>query len=282
MRRNRHLEVCRSQHAQRRGFTLIELLVVIAVIALLMAILMPALQRVKRQAKAVICRSNLRQWGVMFYAYTQDNEMRFFEGTPYGGYPEWCKPMTPYHRNISDLLFCPMATKHRAGPNFSHPWGGGKYSAWDLRADPKYGVAGSYGLNDWVWSVPEGPPSSFLNTRKAMYWQTCLDPQAHSVPVLLDGMFAGGVPQSGDGPPEIEDVHPANTGGSCMMGHFCVNRHDGFENCLFMDWSVRRIGIKELWTLKWQRQFDTTGPWTQAGGVRPERWPQWMRRFRDY
>ena len=47
---------------KQRGFTLIELLVVIAIIAVLMAILMPALRRVKDQANAVVCRSNLQQW----------------------------------------------------------------------------------------------------------------------------------------------------------------------------------------------------------------------------
>ena len=38
----------------------------------------------------------------------------------------------------------------------------------------------------------------------------------------------------------------------------------------------------ELWTLKWHRNFDTTGPWTKAGGVQPADWPEWMRRFKDY
>jgi len=51
---------------------------------------------------------------------------------------------------------------------------------------------------------------------------------------------------------------------------------------MFWDASVRRIGLKELWTLKWRRDGKTSGPWTRAGGVKPEDWPQWMRRFKDY
>ena len=57
----------------RRGFTLVELLVVIAIIALLVAILMPALQRVKKQAKAAICQANLGQWGLVWSMYCEDN-----------------------------------------------------------------------------------------------------------------------------------------------------------------------------------------------------------------
>jgi len=48
------------------GFTLIELLVVIAIIALLLAIMMPALQRVKKQARLVACQAKLKQWAVIF------------------------------------------------------------------------------------------------------------------------------------------------------------------------------------------------------------------------
>ena len=63
-----------------RGFTLIELLVVIAIIALLLSVLMPALQRVRRQARGVACKSNLHQWGLIFGLYTQDNDGHFYSG----------------------------------------------------------------------------------------------------------------------------------------------------------------------------------------------------------
>jgi len=77
----------KSSVARFGGFTLIELLVVIAIISLLTAILLPTLSRVRRQARAVACRSNLRQWGVMFYAYTEDNDRRFFSPPNQSGYP---------------------------------------------------------------------------------------------------------------------------------------------------------------------------------------------------
>jgi prepilin-type N-terminal cleavage/methylation domain-containing protein len=53
----------------RRGFTLIELLVVIAIIAVLMAILLPALNRVKEQGKRAVCLSNLRQLTMAWIMY---------------------------------------------------------------------------------------------------------------------------------------------------------------------------------------------------------------------
>ncbi len=61
-----------SSRELRAGFTLIELLVVIAVIALLMAILLPALSRAREQAKGTRCLSNLKQIGVAMHAYAAD------------------------------------------------------------------------------------------------------------------------------------------------------------------------------------------------------------------
>jgi prepilin-type N-terminal cleavage/methylation domain-containing protein len=62
---------------RRRGFTLIELLVVISIISVLMAILMPALSRVKDQARMTTCRSNLRNYALIGRMYSDDNGSKF-------------------------------------------------------------------------------------------------------------------------------------------------------------------------------------------------------------
>jgi prepilin-type N-terminal cleavage/methylation domain-containing protein/prepilin-type processing-associated H-X9-DG protein len=64
--------------SEKKAFTLIELLVVIAIIALLLAILMPALGKVKAIAKQVVCSTNVRQNGQAFHLYASDNDDELF------------------------------------------------------------------------------------------------------------------------------------------------------------------------------------------------------------
>lgn len=73
----------------RKGFTLIELLVVIAIIAVLMAILMPALNRVREQGKRAVCLSHLRQLQLGWGLYADDNDEKIVNGQAGGPKPAW-------------------------------------------------------------------------------------------------------------------------------------------------------------------------------------------------
>jgi prepilin-type N-terminal cleavage/methylation domain-containing protein/prepilin-type processing-associated H-X9-DG protein len=68
----------------RKGFTLIELLVVIAIIAVLMAILMPALARVREQGKRIVCEHNLKSLTFTWVMYADENDDKIVNGA--GGF----------------------------------------------------------------------------------------------------------------------------------------------------------------------------------------------------
>ena len=256
------------------AFTLIELLVVIAVIALLMAILIPALQKAKRQAQAVGCQANLRQLGLTFSMYVGEND---------GRVPEWniddmWRLITRNgHPAYTKLALCPSAATplprdirqpHHNGDTF-HPY------HWLMGRPDLYG---SYGFN--VWIRRRRGTTATGSQIEAGHWPTCDVKQASGIPVFFDSSTKGALPYATGRPPEYEGEPP--TSDTPDMRNLCINRHSGGINMLFMDWSVRKVGLKELWTCKWSKPFNTAGPWTKAGGVEPEDWPQWMRKFKDY
>jgi prepilin-type N-terminal cleavage/methylation domain-containing protein/prepilin-type processing-associated H-X9-DG protein len=264
-----------------KGFTLIELLVVISIIALLLALLMPALQRVKIQAKAVVCQSNLHQWGLCFEMYTDDNDGRFSNDDQYKY--SWYTLLSPYYSDCNDLLLCPMAAKYID----NSWWEGGKFSAWawtELEFDVWYQTTrphlarhdfyGSYAESEWTFDFNHLSAAEF---KGYPYWGGVFSKGTNNIPVCLDSAWMIQKPKDLDTPPPYDDVVDASN-----MSHVCINRHNSGINGLFMDWSVRKVGLKELWTLKWHRNFDTAGPYTRAGGMKPEDWPEWMRNFKDY
>jgi prepilin-type N-terminal cleavage/methylation domain-containing protein/prepilin-type processing-associated H-X9-DG protein len=301
MRSKRIARVLRPPLCDRKAFTLIELLVVISVIALLMAILLPVLGRVRRQARAVTCQANLRQWGMLYATYTADNHgympprghFVFDRVAPYWGpgsatevgrpdktYAQWRIP-------LKGIFCCPMATKlaymnlergNAAGGTFL------AWSAWLDEPDPQAPHwAGSYGVNQQAYSWWGGLPDPSVADRRLM-WMTCLVKDAAAVPVLLDSMVPYVVQYSEKSPPPPCDAVPTRvlTYPDVACQSVCINRHNAGINSLFLDWSVRKVGLKELWTLKWWPEYNTQGPWTKAGGVQPDQWPPWMQKFKDY
>ncbi len=258
-----------------------ELLVVIAIIALLMAMLMPTLADARRQAKDAACLLTLKQWALVFQMYSNDNNGSTISDPPWRDAPGIPGPEswigTLYQRYYKDakLLLCPAATK----PDFESEEWGKKNMAWylhetrdelpppsfDLLGQPYPGVIGSYGINDWCYNGPADAEYTW-GYLVGWCWRSFLVDGAHNIPLFADCLHIGAFPMELDQPPQLEDAPWTSAPGEAGMARVCINRHGkGATNVLFMDLSVRPVGLKELWTLKWNRVFNIGGPWTIAG-----------------
>jgi len=153
---------------------------------------------------------------------------------------------------------------------------GTTFSAWCALGwlGPPGSVHGSFGINGWV-EDKQTEPGVDPDWTAPLRWRHTNVRGAAYVPLLLDSLWIDSWPRHNNIPPPAPDWDSYDIS---SMGRFCIDRHNAYINACFLDYSVRKVGLKELWKLEWHRGWQQNAP-------SPTEWDDsdhWMFGMPDY